>query len=124
AKAESCNALSRPMVETLKTVLGTLLLLFQSRSRLQVEIIVLRHQLIVLRGAEAHPTTNGGSAAVRGALRLCAGVFESIGVINPETIARWHRRGFSALWQGKSRQRVGSHRIPRDVRDLIRQFRR
>jgi hypothetical protein len=27
------------MVETLKTVLGTLLLLFQSRSRLQVEIL-------------------------------------------------------------------------------------
>jgi hypothetical protein len=37
------------MVETLKTVLGTLLLLFRSRSRLQVEILVLRHQLVVLR---------------------------------------------------------------------------
>jgi len=32
------------MVETLKTALGTLLLLFQSRSRLQVEILVLRQQ--------------------------------------------------------------------------------
>jgi hypothetical protein len=37
------------MAETLKTVLGTLLLLFQSRSRLQVEILVLRQQLNVLR---------------------------------------------------------------------------
>jgi hypothetical protein len=37
------------MVETIKTVLGTLLLLFQSRSRLHVEILVLRHQLVVLR---------------------------------------------------------------------------
>jgi hypothetical protein len=37
------------MVETLKTALGTLLLLFQSRSRLQVEILALRQQLIVLR---------------------------------------------------------------------------
>jgi hypothetical protein len=37
------------MVETLKALLGTLLLLFQSRSRLQVEILVLRQQLIVLR---------------------------------------------------------------------------
>ena len=37
------------MVETLKTVLGMMLLLFRSRSRLQVEILVLRQQLIVLR---------------------------------------------------------------------------
>ena len=36
------------MVETLKTLLGTLLLLFRSRSQLQVEILVLRQQLIVL----------------------------------------------------------------------------
>jgi hypothetical protein len=37
------------MVETLKTVLGTLVLLLQSRSRLQAEVLVLRHQLLVLR---------------------------------------------------------------------------
>jgi hypothetical protein len=37
------------MVEMLKTLLGALLLLFQPRSRLQVEILVLRQQLIVLR---------------------------------------------------------------------------
>ena len=37
------------MVETLKTLLGTLLLLFRSRSRLQAEILVLRQHLIVLR---------------------------------------------------------------------------
>jgi len=37
------------MVEALKIVLGTLLLLSQSRFRLQVEIVVLRHQLVVLR---------------------------------------------------------------------------
>jgi hypothetical protein len=37
------------MVEALKTVLGTLLLLFQSRSRLQLEILALRQQLIVVR---------------------------------------------------------------------------
>jgi hypothetical protein len=36
------------MVEALKTLLGTLLLLFRSRSQLQVEIL-LRQQLIVLR---------------------------------------------------------------------------
>ena len=37
------------MVEMLRTLLGTLLLLFQPRSRLQVEILALRQQLIVLR---------------------------------------------------------------------------
>jgi len=37
------------MVEMVKTLLGALLLVFQPRSRLQVEILVLRQQLIVLR---------------------------------------------------------------------------
>lgn len=41
-------------------------------------------------------------------------------VLRPETIVRWHRRGFRAYWAFKSRERGGSPRIPPDVRRLIR----
>jgi transposase InsO family protein len=114
------------MVETLKTVLGTLLLLFQSRSRLQVEILVLRHQLIVLRRtAPKRARLNAGDRLLFVLLyRLWPGVLDSVAVIKPDTIVRWHRRGFSALWRWKSRRRLGRPGISRDIRDLIREISR
>jgi putative transposase len=97
------------MVETLKTLLGTLLLLFQSRSRLQVEILVLRQQLIVLhRTAPKRVRLRALDRLLFVLLyRLWAGVLDSVVVIQPDTIVRWHRRGFRALWWWKSRHRLG-----------------
>ena len=114
------------MVETLKTVLGTLLLLFQSRSRLQVEILVLRQQLIVLR--RSAPKRVRLRAVDRLLLvllyRLWPGVLDSIAVIQPDTIVRWHRLGFRVLWRWKSRRRLGRPGIAKDTRDLIREISR
>src|SRR5215470_15621508 len=114
------------MVETLKTVLGTLLLLFQSRSRLQVEILALRQQLIVLR--RSAPKRVRLKALDRLLLvllyRLWNGVLDSIAIVQPDTIVRWHRRGFRALWRWKSRRRLGRPGIAKDVRDLIREISR
>jgi len=114
------------MVETLKTVLGTLLLLFQSRSRLQVEILVLRHQLIVLRRTAPRRARLKAVDRLLFVLlyRLWSGVLDSIAVIKPDTIVRWHRRGFSALWRRKSRRRLGRPSIAKDMRDLIREVSR
>jgi len=114
------------MAETLKAVLGTLLSLFQSRSRLQVEILVLRHQLIVLRRtAPKRAPLNAVDRLLFVLLyRLWSGVLDSIAVIKPDTIVRWHRRGFRALWRWKSRRRLGRPRIAKDMRDLIREISR
>jgi hypothetical protein len=78
------------MVETLKTVLGTLLLLFRSRSRLQVEILVLRHQLIVLRRTMPRRVRLRAVDRLLFVLlyRLWPGVLDSIAVIQPATIVR------------------------------------
>ena len=97
------------MVETLKTLLGTLLLLFRSRSRLQVEILALRQQLIVLRRTAPKRVRLRTLDRLLFVLlyRLWPGVLDSIAVIQPDTIVRWHRRGFRALWRWKSRCRVG-----------------
>ncbi len=114
------------MVETLKTVLGTLLLLFQSRSRLQVEILVLRHQLIVLRRtAPKRARLNAGDRLLFVLLyRLWPGVLDSIAVVKPDAIVRLHRRGVRALWRWKSRRRLGRPGIAKDMRDLIREISR
>jgi hypothetical protein len=109
------------MVETLKVVLGSLLLLFQSRSRLQVEILAVRQQLIVLRRTAPKRVRLRARDRLLFVLlyRLWPGVLDSIALIQPDTLVRWHRRGFRALWWWKSRRRLGRPGIAKDVRDLI-----
>ena len=43
-------------------------------------------------------------------------------VVQPETILRWHRAGFTAFWRWKSRKRAGRPKIARELRDLIRRM--
>jgi hypothetical protein len=49
-------------------------------------------------------------------------ILNAITVVKPETVIRWHRRGFGAYWRWKSRQRGGRPRIDREIRDLIRRM--
>ena len=114
------------MVDTLKTVLGTLFLLFQSRSRLQVEILALRQQLIVMRrAAPKHVRLRAVDRLLFMLLyRLWPDVLDSIAVIQPDTIVRWHRRGFRALWRWKSRHRLGRPGIAKDTQNLIHEMSR
>src|SRR5262249_16932297 len=114
------------MVETLKALVGALLLLFQSRSRLQVEILALRQRLIVLRRTPPKRVRLRALDRLLFVLllRLWPGVLDSIAVIQPDTLVRWHRRGFRALWQWKSRRHLGRPGIAKDVRNLIREISR
>ncbi len=44
-------------------------------------------------------------------------------LVKPETVVRWHRRGFRLFWRWKSR-RLGRPTISREVIDLIRRMSR
>ncbi len=39
--------------------------------------------------------------------------------VRPETVVRWHRRGWRWYWQWRSRTRLGRPRLPAKVRALI-----
>jgi len=43
-------------------------------------------------------------------------------ILRPETIVRWHRKGFSAFWRWKSRPLGGRPQIDKELRDLIRRM--
>jgi transposase InsO family protein len=43
-------------------------------------------------------------------------------VVQPETVVRWHRKGFRLYWRFRSRRRPGRPRIPKEVRQLIRRM--
>ena len=54
--------------------------------------------------------------------RLSPSILSAIRIIRPETLIRWHRRGFRAYWRWKSRPGVGRQPIDGELRDLIRQM--
>jgi hypothetical protein len=56
--------------------------------------------------------------------RLFPWLLAAIIIVKPETVLRWHRRGFRAYWRWKSWRRRGRPRIDRDVRDVIRRMSR
>jgi len=51
-------------------------------------------------------------------------ILNAIFIVKPETVIRWHRRGFRAYWRRKSRQRDGRPRIDGEIRDLIQRMSR
>jgi transposase InsO family protein len=97
---------------------------FRSRAALQAEVLVLRHQLNVLRRKSPKRVTlsNVDRMVLVGLYRLAPGVLDALKIINPETVIRWHRAGFRAYWRWKSRPRGGRPKASADVRQLIREM--
>lgn len=112
------------MIDSLKLLACLVVSLFRSKGRLEAEIVILRHQLNVLR--------RGMPSRARLTLidrlifvwlyRLRPSVLGAVVIVQPETVMRWHREGFRLYWRWKSRARGGRPRIPRDLRDLIREM--
>ena len=96
--------------------------LFRSRAALEAEILVLRHQLNVLRRKSSTRLafSNVDRLVFAGLYRLAPGVLDALKILKPQTVIRWHRAGFRAYWRWKSRQRGGRPKTPADIRQLIR----
>ena len=76
----------------------------KSRANLEAENLILHQQVIVLsrKSASRVPLRNIDRLIfVR--LRECfPSILNAITVVKPETVIRWHRRGFRAYWRWKS----------------------
>jgi transposase InsO family protein len=98
--------------------------LFRSRVALQAEILVLRHQLNVLRRKSPRRVALGNidRVVLIGLYRLAPKVLEALKIIAPETVIRWHRAGFRAYWRCKSRPLGGRPKTSTDIRQLIREM--
>jgi hypothetical protein len=98
----------------------------KSRRRLQAENLVLRHQLNILRRQASGRVrmSNADRLAFVWLYRLCPAVVDVVTIVRPETLIRWHRRGFKALWRWKSRSGGGRPPVPGEVRNLIREMSR
>ena len=98
--------------------------LFRSRASLAAEILVLRHQINVLR--RNSPKRQTFSTADRlifaGLYRLAPTVLNALAIVKPETVIKWHRAGFRSYWSWKSRRGGGRPTVPPEIRKLIREM--
>src|SRR3989441_842876 len=96
--------------------------LFRPRAALEAEILVLRHQLNVLRRKSPKRLAFGNidRLVFAGLYRVAPGVLDALKILKPQTVIRWHRAGFRAYWRWKSRPRGGRPKTPADIRQLIR----
>ena len=56
--------------------------------------------------------------------RLYPSLLNAIVIVQPETVIRWHRRGFRGYWHWKSRHVGGRPQIDSEIRALFRRMNR
>ena len=104
--------------------LQMLLIALKSRQELIAENLALRHQIDVLQRNSTRPALKWRDHAFWDVLScLWPEGRNSLYIVQPETVIRWHHRGFRYYWRWKSRYRwPGRPRVSLEVRDLIRQL--
>ena len=112
------------MIGLLLLLVGLLALPFKSKSRLEAENAVLRHQLIVLRRKVQGRIrlTNDDRWFLVQLYRWFPSILQALTIVQPETLVRWHRAGFRYYWRWKSRPRGGRPQIEANLRVLIRRM--
>ena len=101
---------------------GMVVHLFRGRRSLLLEILALRQQLVGLK--RRHPRPSHGLLDKLFwviARRVCSAWKESLLIVTPETVVRWHRTGFRMYWRliSRVRRQVGRSPTPKEVRELI-----
>src|ERR1700730_15178544 len=93
------------MIGFLILLLHVLVSPFKTRARLEAEIVLLRHQLSVLR--QRVPSKPRLTLADRllfvWLYRLFPSLLNAVTIVQPDTVIRWHRTGFRLYCAGKSR---------------------
>ena len=90
------------MIEFLILLLHVLVSPFKTQARLEAEIVLLRHQLSVLRQrVPSKPRlTVADRLLVVWLYRLFPSVLNAVTIVQPETVIRWHRTGSDCIGAG------------------------
>ena len=91
----------------------------RSRAHLAAENLFLRKQLALYQERRAKPRrADDATRIVLAGLSRFREWRQLLVIVKPETLIRWHRKGFRLFWRWQSRA-AGRPRIPADVQRLI-----
>ncbi len=110
------------MLPSLRLFLGTFARLFCLHRSLLLENLALRQQLVVLKRRRPRPSLGPFDRLFWVlARRVWTGWKQSLVIVTPETVVRWHRAGFRLYWRlvSRDRRQVGRKQICKELRDLI-----
>ena len=102
-------------------VFGWLALLARSDTSKEVEILVLRHEVAVLRRQVGRPKPDWADRAVIAALaRLLPRQLRLHRIVTPVTLLGWHRRLIKNKWTYPNT--TGRPPIPEEIRELVQRL--
>ena len=109
----------RLIYQMFSTLLGWLVLRARSNTSKEIEILVLRHQLAVLRRGTRRPRLCRADRALIAALTRLLPTPRRLGLlVTPATILRWHRQLVARRWATQP-LRPGRPAIPAGLRALV-----
>jgi hypothetical protein len=113
--ARTINRVLFDLVELLR-------LAIKSRNALVAENLFLRKQLAMFQERCVKPHRAQDSA--RWLMACLSRLFDwrdALVVVKPDTLIRWHRRGFRLFWRWKSKP-IGRPAVPKNLQELIRKM--
>jgi hypothetical protein len=119
------STIVRDASQPVTPVFGLVTDLLRPRRLLLAENVLLRQQLLVLRRQIRRPNLTAFDRIVIVAASAVTGTWhESVHLVKPETVLRWHRRGFQIFWRWRTRDQKPQARVSMDTVELIRRMAR
>ena len=111
------------MITILSALVSVLSFRFRSRASLELELVALRHQLIVLRRQRPRRLRLHSADRLLWVClyRVWPRVLDALVLVKPATVVKWHRQGFRIYWWWRSRC-PGRPKTSAEIRALIRQM--
>ena len=110
------------MMDTLFCLIASLGSLFRDRGELALENLALQQQSAILARTHPHRRLRKTDRLFWVWLsRMWKSWQESLIVVRPDTLVRWHRKGFALYWRRLSKENhTGRPGTGKEIRDLIR----